>query len=152
MHTASTPICKLPQLLSQAGRRRRWFQLGLFAAPLLGAAAYRFDLRVPGLQCPIRALTGIPCPTCGMTRSFVAIAHGDLAEAFIQHLFGPLLFLGLALAVIHVVRELSTNRPLPARHMRLLKQPVVAMGGVALYFAYYGIRLLYWFGSGTGPI
>ncbi len=144
MHPASTPICKQPKLLSQVDRRRRWFQLGLFAAPLLGAAAYRFNLRVPGLQCPIRALTGIPCPTCGMTRSFVAIAQGNVSEAFAHHLFGPLLFLGLALAVGHGVRELMANRRLQAVHRRFFRHPVVQISGLALYFVYYGVRLWYW--------
>ena len=30
-------------------------------------------------MCWIRATTGHACPTCGMSRSFVAFFHGDLA-------------------------------------------------------------------------
>ena len=32
----------------------------------------------PPLVCPLRALTGIPCPVCGMTRAVTAAMRGDL--------------------------------------------------------------------------
>jgi hypothetical protein len=31
--------------------------------------------------CPLRALTGIPCPLCGSTRGVIAAVHGDLGHA-----------------------------------------------------------------------
>ena len=34
---------------------------------------------VPG--CPFRAITGIPCPTCGTTHVAVALMHGHLGAA-----------------------------------------------------------------------
>ncbi len=40
----------------------------LAAAPLLPA-------------CPFRAITGIPCPTCGSTHAAVALMHGRLGAA-----------------------------------------------------------------------
>jgi hypothetical protein len=36
----------------------------------------------PGFACPLRTLTGIPCPLCGMTTSVEAAAHGHLGAAF----------------------------------------------------------------------
>ena len=35
----------------------------------------------PGIFCPLRALTGVPCPLCGMTTSVVDSAHGDVSGA-----------------------------------------------------------------------
>jgi hypothetical protein len=32
--------------------------------------------------CMMRRLTGMGCPGCGMTRSFIALAHGDVASAW----------------------------------------------------------------------
>src|SRR5262249_26796613 len=32
----------------------------------------------PSIACPLRAMTGIPCPFCGMTRAVVAAVHGHL--------------------------------------------------------------------------
>ena len=36
---------------------------------------------LPG-TCTFRRLTGLPCPGCGMTRSFISMAHGRLADAW----------------------------------------------------------------------
>ena len=38
--------------------------------------------------CPFRRLTGLPCPGCGLTRSWVYLAHGRWGDAFAAHPFG----------------------------------------------------------------
>ena len=43
--------------------------------------------------CGWRWLTGCDCPFCGLTRCFVAAAHGSLGEAWRFHPTGVLLFL-----------------------------------------------------------
>ena len=35
--------------------------------------------------CPIRAITGVPCPTCGITRSTLALLRLDFQESFYYH-------------------------------------------------------------------
>jgi hypothetical protein len=35
----------------------------------------------PGLPCPLRTLTGVPCPFCGMTTSVEATMHLDFSKA-----------------------------------------------------------------------
>ncbi|MHB8670542.1 MAG: DUF2752 domain-containing protein [Acidimicrobiales bacterium] len=35
----------------------------------------------PGIPCPLRSLTGVPCPFCGMTTSVEATVHGHLGAA-----------------------------------------------------------------------
>jgi len=34
-----------------------------------------------GLPCPLRTITGVPCPLCGMTTSVEATLHGQLGAA-----------------------------------------------------------------------
>lgn len=33
------------------------------------------------LPCPLRSVTGIPCPLCGMTRAVTYAVHGDLGAS-----------------------------------------------------------------------
>ena len=55
-------------------------------------------LRLPPL-CPTKVVLDIDCPGCGLTRSFVATAHGELRAAWGFHRFGPIFFAIVALQV-----------------------------------------------------
>ena len=47
--------------------------------------------------CPLHALTGISCPTCGATRAAMALAHGDIAAALVCNPLAAIVILaGLA--------------------------------------------------------
>lgn len=50
--------------------------------------------------CSFRALTGLPCPTCGSTRSLVQFAEGNLLSAFAMN---PLAFSAFLLAILWLV-------------------------------------------------
>jgi len=50
---------------------------------------------LPGWSCPLRALTGIPCPTCFLTRATELALRGDLGGSLAYHAFGPVVALGL---------------------------------------------------------
>jgi len=57
---------------------------------------------LPGLEimpsCPFRAITGIPCPSCGITRSLVHLAHGDISGSlFLNPLFSLALLFSIFL-------------------------------------------------------
>jgi hypothetical protein len=54
---------------------------GLISAGLLAAARWwPFD-RWPLVACPLRTAFHVPCATCGMTRAFVRMVHGEVAGA-----------------------------------------------------------------------
>ena len=43
--------------------------------------------------CHFKAVTGIPCPGCGLTRSWVAAVRGDVADSVLHHPLGWLVLL-----------------------------------------------------------
>ncbi len=47
-------------------------------------------------KCAFHASTGLPCPTCGLTRSVVMSLHGEFARAWALAPGGPALTIGLA--------------------------------------------------------
>ena len=66
-----------------ASRQRRWLEAASLILLLLGIAAllllaYSFGIVI----CPLKRLTGLPCPTCGSTRAVVCALRGDFAGAF----------------------------------------------------------------------
>ena len=64
--------------------------LALFLVPTPGPDNKSL-MGLPSL-CPIQALTHVPCPGCGMSRSLVCCAHGELSRALWLHPLGPLFF------------------------------------------------------------
>ena len=84
---------------------------------------------IPGLSCPLRALTGVPCPTCFLTRATSAALTGDLGGSLQWHLFGPIAALGL---VFWSVLALQQRRLIP-RGLPLWPLPVVT-GGLISYW------------------
>lgn len=106
-----------------AGLRGRTLDVGFaaLAAAQLGAAALLVptgdSLALPGGaplggMCLSRALFHVDCPFCGMTRSFVAFAHGHLRAALGFHPAGPLLFVAM-LVFLGAVVTVSVRRTQP---------------------------------------
>jgi Protein of unknown function (DUF2752) len=86
-------------------------QLGVAGLGAAGAAAaYQATLGGEGifLPCPLRALTGIPCPLCGMTTAATGLASGDLGAALAANPF-VLLLAGftLVMAVLMTARAIG---------------------------------------------
>ncbi len=70
--------------------------LGLWAfaralVPALGGA-YLPGYWLP--SCPLRTLTGIPCPFCGITTGSAWLARGNISESWRSNILSPILMLG----------------------------------------------------------
>lgn len=98
----------------------------VLAGGMLAAAAVRPLVPIETVPpCPLRTLTGIPCPLCGMTRGVTAAVHGNLGRALELSPASILLVL-LAVALIVTPR-------LPAR----VTAPVwVVLGVLALMWSF----------------
>ncbi|MEJ6481948.1 DUF2752 domain-containing protein [Nostoc punctiforme UO1] len=97
--------------------------------------------RVRFLVCPIQHLTGIPCPNCGMTRSFMAIAQGNLLEALAKNLFGPLLFASFVIVAVHITLKLVKKRRITAFYCHPVKQRKLQIIGLFILLIYYFLLL-----------
>ena len=51
-----------------------------------------FGVEIPEI-CVWKRAFGISCPGCGMTRSWVYLAHGDWRTALSMNVLGPIVFL-----------------------------------------------------------
>ena len=99
----------------------------LLPATLTGALLLKgLHPGIPGLSCPMRALTGVPCPTCFLTRATSAALTGDLSGSLQWHLFGPIAALGLALWSVLALRQ---RRLIP---QGLPLWPIPWMGGALI--------------------
>ena len=93
--------------------------VALAGTALLGASFTLSQLWARGVNpmppCIFHLVTGQPCPFCGGTRSFVAMARGDVGAA--AHVFpiGPLLFAAVVLAVLYSAYSLVTGRKVRVR-------------------------------------
>jgi hypothetical protein len=86
--------------------------------------------------CPLRQVTGLPCPGCGLTRSCLAMVRGDWLEMWRQHPFGPVFALfwvvvGVGLCLPAEARDRFTEAV--GRFERFTKWPAWVLGGLLIY-------------------
>ncbi|MGA2266086.1 MAG: DUF2752 domain-containing protein [Phycisphaerae bacterium] len=77
--------------------------------PEPGGVGTHEQLNLPA--CSFLVRTGWPCPTCGLTTSLAAMAHGNVALAFSAQPFGVVIFLALIAAAVAGGVEALSRRP-----------------------------------------
>lgn len=87
------------------------------------------------IGCPIRLITGMPCPSCGMTRAYISLLNGDLPKAFYFH---PLFFL-LPIALVLVILLLLNEKKRSGKFTRPLN--VISISLLGVYILTYLVRL-----------
>ena len=108
--------------------------MGLAAGLAVVAARAWGAVPLPLWSCPYRHLTGLPCPTCYLSRSVLASFRGDLVGAMRWHALGPpLVATGLWLLWQQLARGVSPDSP-------RARQWAVMLGVGAL--GYWVLRLL----------
>jgi hypothetical protein len=107
-----------------AAKRRRWYERWaraesvavIVAAGLLAASFVYVPGRMPPVsRCLMSEVLGIPCPLCGMTRSFCSLARGQWADSFVYHPLGPVVFAMCVGIVILGLRDVLIGRYLLRR-------------------------------------
>lgn len=82
------------------------------------------------IPCPIKLVTGISCPGCGMTRAYVSLLRLDPRAAFSYHPLWPLL--PVLLLVLPILRKKKKERAFR----------ITVWGFVAAMLGVYLIRML----------
>lgn len=81
--------------------RQRLTSYAVLAAPCLVALLVSFLVTPDDIEsgrvvlsapCLTRTLLGVPCPSCGMTRAFAALSHGEVALAWHYNALAPALY------------------------------------------------------------
>lgn len=62
-------------------------------------------------SCLFKHITGIPCPSCGSTRSILTLIHGDILNALLWNPLGILLALILAGFPFWMLYDLLSRKP-----------------------------------------
>lgn len=113
------------------------------AAPFLWNATVRNG----PILCPSRGLLGVPCPACGLTRAFCALARLDVPAALsFNALAIPLAMLFLVAPVV-ATYELSRGRR--CQWYRFLYSMKLARVCALTLIVYYLVRMTVWFADGT---
>ena len=60
--------------------------------------------------CPLKALTGFPCPSCGITKSLVYFYDGDWLKSISFHVLGPLVVGFCLFIIVLFLVELKTKK------------------------------------------
>ena len=121
--------------------RRALFVLPLTSAVFAVSATWRAS-ELPGVVlCPFRALTGLPCPGCGMTRAFCSIGHGELAGAFGYNALAPFVFAGALLLWAHALATVLKLDGARAALERLRPNERAARFMLAVALAWWVARL-----------
>ncbi|MCX6398734.1 MAG: DUF2752 domain-containing protein [Propionibacteriales bacterium] len=85
--------------------------------------------------CPFRRLTGLPCPGCGLTRSWVYAAHGWWRESLSSHPFGLFLVVAVGALATMVLAARWRRRPAPDLNALARRPLVLGVGAAWLTFA-----------------
>jgi len=105
------------------------------------AASFFFPITGLGVDlCPIHAVSGLPCPGCGVTRGIALVSHGEPLTALGAHPFILFLWPGL---LILAIAGLFPQRVVDAAEARLdVLEPAFSSAWKILLAAFFGFGLL----------
>lgn len=74
-----------------------------------------------GPLCPLRRLTGVPCPLCGTTTGVLALSRGDVLAAFAANPVVPVLVIAVVSAFLPLFFRSRPARDVGARARRVTR-------------------------------
>ena len=100
------------------------------------------NFHLPGWTCPLYAISGIPCPGCGLSHSTISLLKGQFLQAITIHAFSPLFLLAILLTGWISLGPDRFTQPFISRLSRFeRKTGITALLLISLVF-YWLIRLI----------
>ena len=90
--------------------------------------------------CPLKMLSGFPCPGCGITKSLVYFYEGDLQKSLYYHILGPFVIAFCIATIVVLSIELVTQKEY---FTKLLFSKKLAYGLAIFLGSYHFIRTIY---------
>jgi hypothetical protein len=115
------------------------------ASILMGSALVLVCATLLGLHiwtCPIRAVLGISCPGCGLSRAMALLIQGDWHASLIMHAFAPVFLAGFALLGASVVMPRAFHRKLVRVTARWERRLGIIPALLAAFLTYWILRLV----------
>ncbi len=128
--------------MSVRGLRQRvinlWEVAVIAGIALIAVYLYFYDPTTsPALKCPIKLLTGLDCPSCGIQRAAHALLHGDISQAVRYNYF---LVLAVPFAAMYVIHGYLLSGKTRDRLGRILYSRGVLLGYVTVFIAWFVAR------------
>jgi len=110
-----------------------WLVFAGFGTVLVISYFYQAPPNPKTSLCAFYNLTHLPCPGCGLTRSFCAIAKGQFIAAFNFHLLGPALFIATTLTwLASLLAIFGINKPIKFFYQLFTKDLSIKLFAVIL--------------------
>jgi hypothetical protein len=90
--------------------------------------------------CPLKMLSGFPCPGCGITKSMVYFYEGYLYKSLYYHILGPFVIVFCIVTIAVLLTELITKKEF---FTKLLFNKKLAYGLGFFLATYHFIRIIY---------
>ena len=96
---------------------------------------------LPGFSCPIRHMSGIPCPGCFLTRSMSLALTGHLSDSLEYHVLGPPTAAGLIAWALASLRHKKLYWSPFCRHFVVLMSGLAIIVWLIKIIAHYGFKV-----------
>lgn len=75
--------------------------------------------------CYFKQLSGLDCPTCGLSRSFFAMSHFEPTASFHYHILGPFIYSIFLGFFVKYTLEVVARKEMVIRNSAALKKPIL---------------------------
>ena len=108
----------------------------------MGFHLFVTELREAPVACLVKNISGIPCPSCGVTRSLILLGSGSFQEAMLMNPLGFLAAIALIIVPPWILTDLFTQKNTLARTFLWTEEKIKTKKRI--YIPLVALALLNW--------